>query len=195
MRAARRAAAAGLCAGLLLVGLISCRRAPESRGGRPGLSVPEQTVRDFAVESFAQGQKDWVLRSPHADLFEASHRIDVQAPKIQFFEKGEPSSNVEAGQGRINTETKDLWVWENVVMTSTDGVRLVSDHLRYDREQDRVVSTAPVTITKGGSVTRGVGWEARPDLSEIVIRRQRVEIAPEDVPGKEEKPGESHDAP
>jgi hypothetical protein len=61
-------------------------------------------------------------------------------------------------------------------MVSTDGARLNSDWLQYVAEKDRIVSTAPVTIVRRGSVIRGVGWEAAPDLSEVFIKRQRVEI-------------------
>ena len=53
--------------------------------------------------------------------------------------------------------------------------------MRIDSVADRLVSTAPVVITRGRSRVRGVGWEATRDLSTIEIRRQRGEIAGEDA--------------
>jgi len=57
---------------------------------------------------------------------------------------------------------------------------LESDWVRYEKQADRFVSTAPVTVTRGRSIVKGVGWEARSDLSDMVVREQRGEIAPED---------------
>ncbi len=141
-------------------------------------------MRDFSLNNYMKGQLDWALTAPHADIFELEHRVEMERPFIQFYKDAEKSSTLESMRGRINTESKDMWAWDSVVMTSTDGARLTSDWMQYVSALDRIQSTAPVTITRGGSVTNGVGWEAKPDLSQIVIHKQTMEITPEDMPSR-----------
>lgn len=141
-------------------------------------------MRQFSLNNFSKGQLEWALTAPHADIFETDHRVEMEEPFIQFYKDQEKSSTLQAVHGRINTESKDMWAWDKVVMTSTDGARLTSDWMQYVSALDLIQSTAPVTIERGGSVTNGVGWEARPDLSQIVIHQQKVEILAQDMPRK-----------
>lgn len=182
-------AKAGLC--LVLLACLGCRRENPVKGleSLNKLPVPEQTIANFSIESFAEGVRDWTLNAPRADLFETDNRLEVSSPSVRFFENGEPSSTLVAGQGRLQTDTKDLWAWGGVVMTSTQNVKLTSDWVRYDSALDRILSTAPVTVVRGRSVSKGVGWEATPDLSKIIVHQQRIEIDDSDVPRKEKKKG------
>ncbi|MBK8575848.1 MAG: LPS export ABC transporter periplasmic protein LptC [Elusimicrobia bacterium] len=132
------------------------------------------------MDSYEDGLRHWSLRSPHADIFDRDHRVELADPHVRFFSNGRSGSSVAARRGRLNTETNDFWAGDGMVMVSTDGVRLESDWMRYEKSADRFISTAPVTVTRGRSIVKGVGWEARSDLSEMVIREQRGEIAPED---------------
>lgn len=132
------------------------------------------------MDSYNGAQRQWTLRSPHADLFDRDHRVDLVQPHVRFFSNGQSGSVVTAAKGRLDTDTKDFWAGGGVVMVSTDGVHLESDWVRYEKALDHFVSTAPVTVTRGRSIVRGIGWEARSDLSDMVIRDQRGEIAPED---------------
>jgi len=161
--------------------LASCRSShPAGRVEKAAAVSPDQVIRNFSIDSFAGKEKDWHLESPRADIFESENRIRIQKPSIRFFENSEPSSSLEAGAGEIQTSgARDLWAWDQVVMTSTDGARLTSEWLHYISEKERIVSTAPVTIVRPGTTIQGVGWEATPDLSEVLVRQQRVEIVGE----------------
>ena len=141
---------------------------------------PDQTLSTFVMDSYTGALRQWSLKSPHANLFDQEHRVDLATPQVRVFNAERAGSNVTASVGWLDTETHDFWAGGGVVMVSTDGVHLESDWVRYEKVSDRFVSTAPVTVTRGRSVVRGVGWEARSDLSEMVIRDQRGEIAPED---------------
>ncbi len=173
---------ASWAAGFLAVLLSACRGASAPSGPPDSPSGPRatQTVDDFAIDAFVEGRRNWTLLSPRAEVFETEGYIDVRAPAMRFYEQDQLESTLEAGRGRIQTESKDVWAGGGVVLVSTDGARLTSEWLRYAGDQDRISSTAPVTITRRGSVIRGVGWEASPDLKEVVVHQQRVEIQNED---------------
>jgi LPS export ABC transporter protein LptC len=166
------------CFAAAALALSACGK-PAPAPGAPAESsgpAPDRVIKNFTIDSFAGGERDWVLRAPKADFFESKNLVLIERPFVQFYEGEEPSSTLESGRGEIHTGSRDLWAWDEVVMVSTDGARLNSDWLQYVAEKDRIVSTAPVTIVRRGSVIRGVGWEAAPDLSEVFIKRQRVEI-------------------
>lgn len=135
------------------------------------------------MDSYSGLRLQWALRSPRGELFDREHRVDLVEPHVRFYNDGRPGSEVVAARGQLNPETKDMWAGGGLVMVSSDGVRLESDWARYVKKQERFVSTAPVTVTRGSSVVKGVGWQARSDLSDMTVFSQRGEIAEEDTPG------------
>lgn len=161
--------------------VVSCRRpSVVPRVIQESEMEPDQTLSTFTMDSYTGALRQWTLTSPHADLFDRDHRVDLVSPEVRFYSAERAGANVTASEGRLDTESKDFWAGGGVVMVSTDGIHLETDWVRYEKMSDRFVSTAPVTVTRGRSIVRGVGWEARSDLSDMEIRNQRGEIAPED---------------
>lgn len=179
IRTIARLSKAALMGGGMMV--MACRRPSVApRVAQESQMEPDQTLSTFTMDSYIGALRQWTLTSPHANLFDRDHRVDLASPEVQFFSAEQSGANVTASEGRLDTETKDFWAGGGVVMVSADGVYLKTDWVRYEKLSDRFVSTAPVTVTRGRSIVRGVGWEARSDLSDMVIRNQRGEIAPED---------------
>lgn len=143
-------------------------------------SRPDQIVRTFHMDTYADGALSWRLSAPEARIYEADHRADITGPEVLFYQRGRPGSMVTAAEGRLKTDTRDMWAGGGVVIRSTEGARLETPWMRYDSREDRLLSTAAVVITRGASVVTGVGWSARSDFSELEVLRQRGEIAPED---------------
>ena len=189
-----------LAAGILIFS-FGCRRAGGGHSSEAASQAPsaDQVMDHFSIDSYVSASappalqahgaprragpevsKDWTLRSIRADIYEKENRIDVAQPHVQFFDKGRPGSELDAGRGRVDTKTNNVDAWDNVVLVSTDGARLNSDWMKYISSLDKIISTAPVTVVRGGSVIRGVGWEAAPNLSQVIIRDQQLEISPEE---------------
>ena len=160
--------------------LSGCSR-PKPAGAPLDQGAPDQLLGTFTMDSFEKTRRIWSLRAPSAEIFEADHRVEVDQPDLHFFEDDKPKSHVRAARGRFDTATSDIWAGGGVILVSTDGARLESDWMNYDSAMERVTSTAPVRITRGNSKVEGVGWEARPDMSELIVRHQRGEIAAEDA--------------
>lgn len=178
-------------AGFLFSALLCCVscRSGSGAGSRSSSSSPDQVITQFVLDSFDKGQRAWTLRSPRALVYDADDRVELDAPRMRFFDRGRPGAEMEAGKGRLFPGRRDLVAWDGVVMVSTEGATLKSDWMEYSGALDLVTSTAPVTVTRGGSVVRGTGWEAKPDLSKIVVRRQTVEWTG-DAPVRRKKPDE-----
>lgn len=160
-------------AALFSLALAGCRRAGPA--AEPKDVPPDQVIAQFTMDNFSGAGREWTLTSPKAYIYEPDNRLEVEQPHIQFYEKGRPGAVMDAGRGRFFTDRRDLRAWDGVVMVSTDGARLESPWMDYDATADLVTSTAPVTVTRPNTVLRGVGWEAKPDLSRVVVKNQTLE--------------------
>ncbi|MBK8126535.1 MAG: LPS export ABC transporter periplasmic protein LptC [Elusimicrobia bacterium] len=156
----------------------ACGGAPTVPSDVP--SPPDQVIREFRMDTYARGSLAWSLTAPEARVFDGPQRADLDRPEVRFFADEKPGSVVTAAHGEMNTRSRDMVAGGGVVIVSTEGARLETPWMRYDSQKDLLFSTAAVVITRGRSVVRGVGWSARPDFSEMEVRRQRGEIAPED---------------
>ncbi len=129
--------------------LFACRSprpAGETVAQSPAGDHPDQVLGQFTMDAYNGLRRQWALSAPRGELFDREHRVDLVNPRIRFYNDGRPGSEVVAAQGRLNSETKDMWATGGLVMVSTDGVRLESEWAHYDKKTDRFVSTAPVTV-------------------------------------------------
>jgi LPS export ABC transporter protein LptC len=49
----------------------------------------------------------------------------------------------------------------NVVLVSSDGLRLETDRLNWDADEQRAWTQGPVVIYRSGAVVHGTGFESR----------------------------------
>jgi LPS export ABC transporter protein LptC len=80
-------------------------------------------------------------------------------------EAGAPNGTIKADRGTYNRRTKILDGYGNVVVTSTKGERLSSNHLRYTELRDEISSDSAFTIVQGTDVQRGIGFVSDPNLT------------------------------
>ena len=63
--------------------------------------------------------------------------------------------------------TQILEGFGNVVVTSTDGRRLSSNHLKYSQSANRISSDSSYTLVRGNDTQTGIGFISDPNLSEF----------------------------
>jgi LPS export ABC transporter protein LptC len=84
--------------------------------------------------------------------------------KVDQPPKGDQASRswtVTGDEGDLNQETKDVELRGNVVLISSDGLRLETDKLRWDAEGQRAWTEDPVVIYRSGAVVYGTGFESK----------------------------------
>jgi hypothetical protein len=64
-------------------------------------------------------------------------------------------------EGDLFQATKNLEIRKNVVLTSSDGVRLETSVLRWQGAEKRLWTDAPVRLSRGGVVADGSALEVR----------------------------------
>jgi LPS export ABC transporter protein LptC len=170
---ARRRAASALLAALPLL-VIGCGAADEPVGDRSTGPHPEQQFEDYRLIESKQGVKQWLLESDIMQKFAGDPQIHLVRVNMQFFRDGEYFSTLVSDSGRAHPNTKHLYAWGDVVVTTYDGRRLETSELHYDDERGLIYNDVFDRITRGDDVVTGIGLEATPDLEYIEIK-QRVQ--------------------
>jgi LPS export ABC transporter protein LptC len=108
----------------------------------------------------------WQLDAEYSETFEEHNTTTMKKVVIKVDERSKSlakprSWTVTGDEGQLNQETKDVELRGNVVLISSDGLRLETDRLRWAAEDQRAWTDAPVTIYQNGTVVRGTGFESR----------------------------------
>ncbi len=117
----------------------------------------------------------WTVDSKTARFEDGETKIFFDNPKMKFFEKGNPSSDLDAETGFLNMAKKEAQLEKNVkVVSKTERMALFTSRLFFSSEKNKIWTDDPVIIFKGNTITRGQGFKANPDLSEIEVTRQET---------------------
>ena len=82
-------------------------------------------------------------------------------------ETGAPNGTIRGDRGHYDRRNRILDGYGNVVVTSTKGERLNSNHLRYSEMKDEISSDSAFTIVRGSDVQRGVRFISDPNLKDF----------------------------
>jgi LPS export ABC transporter protein LptC len=74
-----------------------------------------------------------------------------------------------ANRATVDLKTKDVRLEGGVIARSDQGTELRTEELRWLSASRRIQTDRPVTVTRGGLVSRGLGLEAETDLEEVRI--------------------------
>jgi LPS export ABC transporter protein LptC len=78
---------------------------------------------------------------------------------------GAPNGNLKGDRGTYDLRTQVLEGYGNVVVTSTKGERLTSNHLRYNQALNEISSDSAYTLVRNNETQRGIGFRSDPNLN------------------------------
>jgi LPS export ABC transporter protein LptC len=107
-------------------------------GVRPGQAAPladsaDQVMLNMVTSMVEDGIRTGHVEADTAYFYQAAQRMDLRRLRVRFFENGKESSFLKADQGWYTTTIGTLDARGNVVVTSTDGRKLTTPHLIYDK--------------------------------------------------------------
>jgi LPS export ABC transporter protein LptC len=70
-----------------------------------------------------------------------------------------------ADRAIYSTRTQVLEGFGNVVVTSTDGKKLMSPHVTFSQSTNEISSDTTFTVTQGDKLQSGVGFTTDPNLT------------------------------
>jgi LPS export ABC transporter protein LptC len=132
--------------------VVANRRTPPVESAA-GVSAADLAVKEASIRE-ESGKVRWHLKAKQALVFEQEGRtrlrdvvVDVQEPERSWIIRGD--------EGDLVHGQNDLEIRGNVVLTSSDGLRLETAVLRWRNADRRVWTDTPVTITLPGGVITG----------------------------------------
>ena len=156
--------------------------APSDAGGE----VPEQKFYDYRLIETEVGVKQWVLDSD--EMLKYSGRQDVTLVRVHmdFFREGEYFSTLVSDSGIANLQTNDVFVWGDVVVTTSDGRRLRTSELYYTNSDGLIRNQVFNVFDRGEDVITGIGLEATPDLDYIEIKEDVAAEVGDEAAGEDD---------
>ena len=136
-------------------------------------NLPSQEVTDFTLRESDTGRPEWILRAKYAATYSNRGLIVAHDVAIDFYDSaGKPYSHLTAREGTVQQPANDMEARGKVVVTTTDGVRIETESLRFLNRQRRIVSDAFVRLERHGDVVTGIGFESDPSLEHFTIKRE-----------------------
>jgi LPS export ABC transporter protein LptC len=138
--------------------LVANRKAVPVETGRDSGSA-DLTVRDASIRE-ESGKVRWHLTAKQAMVFDREGRTSLRDIAVEV-QDPERSWTIRGEEGDLFHTRNDVEIRRHVVLTSSDGLRLETDVLRWNNRDKRVWTDAPIKITHPSGVITGSGLDVR----------------------------------
>jgi LPS export ABC transporter protein LptC len=151
----------------VVVGVLVHRaRIPRALTSEPVASSADYRLKQVHLQEQGRDGSRWQLDAEYSETFEEQNKttmkkVTVKVDQPSKGDQGSRSWTVTGDEGDLNQETKNVELRGNVVLISSDGLRLETDRLRWDAEAQRAWTEDPVVIYRAGAVVRGTGFESK----------------------------------
>ena len=163
-KSAKRAARAilGIVAAFVLV--VAGTLVVKSRLARVEPTGPEVTradlrIKEAEIEEVTQGVR-WRLKAEQALLYEGEGRTHLRKVSVNVFER-DRAWTIVGDEGDLYEASRNVEIRSNVVLTSSDGMRLETSVLRWQGQERRIWTDVPVRLSREGAVVNGTSLEVR----------------------------------
>lgn len=163
---ARRALDASLVATALLAAACGTGAKPPVVAEGSAADTAEQIILDGRTMLTESGVKRGELFADTIYVFNDQTRFALRRVRSKFnTETGAPNGTLRGDRGTYDLRTRVLEGYGNVVVESTDGKRLTSNHLKYAEATNLISSDSAFTMSEPGRTQRGIGFTSDPNLN------------------------------
>jgi len=131
----------------------------ESLGPAP--SSADLRIKDVDLEEVTNGVR-WLLRAEQALMYDQEGRTNLRNLTVRVFQK-DRSWTILGDEGDLDQKTKNVEIRKNVVITSSDGLRMDTSVIHWDADAQRLWTDEPVTLSRDGSVIQGTAFDMTTD--------------------------------
>ena len=128
---------------------------------RPAPSTADLRIKDVYLEEVTNGVR-WQLRAEQALMYDQEGRTNLRNLTVRVFQK-DRSWTILGDEGDLDQKTKNVEVRKNVVITSSDGLRMDTSVIHWDADAQRLWTDEPVTLSRDGSVIQGTAFDMTTD--------------------------------
>ncbi|MFH0935815.1 MAG: LPS export ABC transporter periplasmic protein LptC [Candidatus Omnitrophota bacterium] len=149
----------------------------------------DQQINDFNLVGYGErGKKSWDLSGKTANIF--TDVVKLQDVEGNLYGK-EEDVNLLADKGDFNKKDGKIHLEDNVVITTTSGMKLTTDSLDYDRKNQLMSTPDIVNIERENLTAVARGARGEPSLKKVALKEDvRLDIIPASTEGKPSSPKE-----
>jgi LPS export ABC transporter protein LptC len=151
----------------VVVGVLVHRaRAPRAITVEPLSTTADYRLKQVRLQETGRDGSRWQLDAEYSETFERRSTTAMRKVSIKVEQPSKGAAppkawTVTSDEGDLNQGTKDVELRGNVVLISSDGLRLETERLHWDADGQRAWTDEPVTIYRAGAIVRGAGFESR----------------------------------
>jgi LPS export ABC transporter protein LptC len=148
--------------------------------------VPDQILEGFTMIITDQGVKKSRFSAMRAMVYNDEDKVESDDVRVEFYRSnGEHYSTLWADRGILDTETKDMDAYGNVIVETQDDIRLETESLHWDEDNDLISTEDAVKLIQGGKTIEGIGMLSDPSLTDVKIHEPTGVFRDIDLPGEE----------
>jgi LPS export ABC transporter protein LptC len=163
---------------ILLLGAVACEAPDQSPVIASELEEMEADRVLFSMTHYMthEGVREGRLEADTAYSWQDSSVISLRnLTLVVYDETGAERAVVTALRGRLDPGTREMYAQGSVVLTVTQGGRVVeSEELNYDPNSERIWSDLPTVSREGNSVVEGTGFDSDTEFTNVRIRNART---------------------
>jgi len=146
--------------------LIGRARRPRAIPSEPIATNADYRLKQVHLQEQGRDGSRWQLDAEYSETFENQNQTKMKKVIIKVDQPAKGSQaprswTVTGDEGELNQETKDVELRGNVVLVSSEGLRLETERLNWDAEEHRAWTEDPVVIYRSGAIVHGTGFESR----------------------------------
>lgn len=144
--------------------LVHRARAPRAIPIEAAATSADYRLKQVRLQEVGRDGSRWQLDAEYSETFEQRNSTAMKKVTIKVDQPSKTTARswtVTSDEGELDQETKNVELRGNVVLVSSDGLRLETERLRWDAGGERAWTDDPVTIYRAGAVVRGTGFESR----------------------------------
>lgn len=140
----------------------------------------EHEMGTIHVVEGREGSRDWELFAEQAEGSENQGTLKVTSVKVHFYSKGRLEFVVTGKTGQVDTKTKDMKIFGDVVTRASNGYLFKADEVDYEassrilRSPGKVRIFGPEDAQDGDLSMEGGSLEAKVDEGFMTVRPQVV---------------------
>jgi LPS export ABC transporter protein LptC len=139
---------------LVVAGTLFARtRSARVESVGPSPSSADLRIKEVQLEEQSEGVR-WHLRADQALVFEKEGKTTLRNVAVDVTEQNRAWTIV-GEEGDLFDASRNFEVRKNVVLTSSDGLRLETTVLRWQGDAKRLWTDVPVTLYKANAVIHG----------------------------------------
>jgi len=135
------------------------------------------TMRGFHMVQTELGVKKYEIDANEASINPRAKMIRFFNVKTRYFDKDKEVATLKSDAGVIRTDTNNIDVKGNVVMTTRDGSRLETSSLSWDNVKNKIRTKEYVKVIKGDNIMEGVGMESDLMLENVILKKVSTKIS------------------